>query len=95
MNEKIQPRHLHRLAVVYIRQSSPGQVRNNRESALRQRGLTKRAEELGWPPERILVLQEEQGRSGSFTCGRHAYRKLAEEVVEVSWTPKTGRWVKV
>lgn len=96
MNEKIQPRHLHRLAVVYIRQSSPGQVRNNRESALRQGALTKRAEELGWPPERILVLQEEQGRSGSSTCGRHAYRQLAEEVVEdrvgMILAVEVGRW---
>lgn len=82
MNDKIQPHHRQRLAIVNVRQSSPGQVRNNRESALRQRALQKRAEELGWPPERILVLDEDQGKSASSTSGRAAYRKLAEAVVE-------------
>jgi hypothetical protein len=47
MSEKIQPEHLGRLAVVYVRQSSPGQVKNNRESYRVQTGLTRRAQALG------------------------------------------------
>lgn len=82
MNEKIRPRHLQRQAVVYVRQSSPTQVRNNRESPVRQCALQKRAQELGWPAEQILVLQEEQAKSASSTSGRQAYRQLAEAVVE-------------
>jgi DNA invertase Pin-like site-specific DNA recombinase len=96
MNEKIQPRHFQRLAVVYVRQSSPTQVRNNRESPIRQRALQKRARELGWPADQILVLQEEQAKSASSTCGRHAYRQLAEAVVEdrvgIILAVEVGRW---
>jgi len=82
MNELIQSRHLQRLAVVYVRQSGGKQIRNNPESALRQRALRKRAEELGWPAERILLLDEDQGKTASSTRRRLAYRQLAEHVIK-------------
>ena len=82
MKELIEPRHLQRLAVVYVRQSSDKQILNNPESARRQRALQTRAAELGWPAERILLLQEERGESGSSTCRRHAYRQLSELVIQ-------------
>ena len=82
MSEKLQLHHLQRLAVVYVRQSSPAQLRNNRESPRRQRALKERARELGWPEERILVLEEDRARTGSSTHGREAYHELAEKVVE-------------
>ena len=47
---KITARHLERLAVVYVRQSTPGQVLGNRESTARQYGLAERAVEMGWEP---------------------------------------------
>ena len=72
MKELIEPRHLQRLAIVYVRQSSDKQILNNPESPLRQRALQTRAAELGWPSERILLLQEERGESASSTCRRHA-----------------------
>jgi DNA invertase Pin-like site-specific DNA recombinase len=81
MNDKIQAHHLQRVAAVYVRQSSPAQVRNNQESRRRQRALKERAHELGWPEERILVLEEEQARTASSRRGRQAYRELAEKVV--------------
>jgi DNA invertase Pin-like site-specific DNA recombinase len=71
--------HLQRLAAVYVRQSGRAQIRNNRESPRRQRGLRERARELGWPDERILVLEGGRAKSGSSTYGRRAYRELAEK----------------
>ena len=46
---KIQDRHLDRLAIVYVRQSSPQQVLENRESRERQYALAQFAQRLGWP----------------------------------------------
>ena len=57
---KIQPWHLDRLAVVYVRQSTAQQVAENKESTDRQYGLVNRAIELGWPPDRILVFDDDQ-----------------------------------
>ena len=51
---KIQDRHWERLAIVYIRQSSPHQVLENRESRKRQYALAKLAEQFGWPADRVL-----------------------------------------
>lgn len=48
-SQKIKPRHLDRLAIVYVRQSSPQQVRENRESRERQYSLREHAGHLGWP----------------------------------------------
>ena len=64
MNAKIQALHLSRLAVVYKRQSNPMQARDHLESPLRQLALAKHAEELGWPPSQVLVL-DERPRSAS------------------------------
>jgi len=98
MNEKIQAHHLQRLAAVYVRQSGPAQVRNNRESPRRQRALKERARQLGWPEERILILEEGQAKSGSSTHGREAYHELAEKViggqVGVILAVEVSRWAR-
>ena len=52
---KIRPTHHDRQAVVYLRQSSPQQVRHHRESAINQRALTDRLRDLGWPPHRVDI----------------------------------------
>src|SRR6201997_2287992 len=61
MNEraKITASHLARYAVVYLRQSSAAQVEHNRESTERQYALASKARELGWPTERIVVIDED------------------------------------
>ena len=58
MNEraKITANHLSRQAIVYLRQSSAAQVENNRESTDRQYALAAKARELGWPADRIVVI---------------------------------------
>ena len=77
---KIQPRHLDRLAIVYVRQSTAQQVATNRESADRQYGLARRAADLGWPEDRIIVIDDDQGRSGSSAEGRLGFQRLLAEV---------------
>jgi len=60
---KITNNHVQRQAFVYVRQSTPGQVRDNLESQRRQYGLAERARALGW--EQIKVIDDDLGRSGS------------------------------
>ena len=60
---KITPEHLSRGAIVYIRQSTPGQVANNLESKRRQYGLADRARQVGW--REVTVIDDDQGHSGS------------------------------
>jgi hypothetical protein len=79
-SSRIQPWHLDRLAIVYIRQSTPQQIAANRESTDRQYALVNRAIELGWPPERILVIDEDQGKSGASADNRFGFQRLLAEV---------------
>ena len=67
---KIQPTHCDRLAYVYVRQSTPWQVLENRESTERQYQLQSRAIALGWSSSRVEVIDEDQGRSGSAATHR-------------------------
>src|SRR3954464_10387328 len=79
-SSKIQPWHLDRLAVVYVRQSTAQQVAQNRESADRQYALAHRAAELGWPADRVLVIDDDQGQSGATSEGRLGFQRLLAEV---------------
>ena len=79
-SSKIQARHLERLAIVYIRQSTLRQVHENRESTDIQYALVNRAHSLGWHPERVLVIDEDQGKSGQTAEGRLGFQKLLAEV---------------
>jgi DNA invertase Pin-like site-specific DNA recombinase len=77
---KIQPDHLARDAVIYVRQSSLMQVRDNTTSTLRQYDLVQRALSLGWPRERIYVIDQDQAHSGSSSTGRDGFQSLVAEV---------------
>lgn len=77
---KITERHLQRRAVVYVRQSSPGQVERNTESTARQYALRERAVALGWPSGSVTVVDEDNGRSGSSTHGRAGFKELVADV---------------
>jgi len=77
---KVLPTHVQRQGIVYLRQSSPKQVLQNRESAVNQRALTGRLLELGWPKSQILVIDEDQGLSGKHASGREGFQKLAADV---------------
>src|SRR5215469_10578955 len=82
MNErgKITASHLARHAVVYLRQSSAAQVEHNRESTERQYALASKARELGWPAERIVIIDEDWGLSGGGTATRSGFARLTAEV---------------
>ena len=77
---KITPAHRERLAYVYVRQSSAAQVRVNTESLERQYELTGRATELGWDPTRIVVVDEDLGRSGAESTAREGFKALVAAV---------------
>jgi DNA invertase Pin-like site-specific DNA recombinase len=77
---KIQSEHLEKLAIVYVRQSSPQQVLENRESTARQYALAQYAEFLGWPSERVLVIDEDQGQSGKTAENRLGFQRVLAEV---------------
>ena len=77
---KILAAHLARRAYVYVRQSSPGQVLSHPESARRQRELVKLAASLGWATSRIMVLDEDQGKSGQSSAGREAFKRILGDV---------------
>jgi DNA invertase Pin-like site-specific DNA recombinase len=77
---KIQPYHLTRQAMVYVRQSRPQQVIEHVESRARQYALVERALALGWPAERIVVIDEDQGQSGQSMVTRFGFQRLLAEV---------------
>jgi DNA invertase Pin-like site-specific DNA recombinase len=77
---KIQARHEERLAVVYVRQSTPQQVLEHRESAALQYDLRRRAIEMGWPAERVLIIDDDQGHSARTAEGRPGFQRLLAEV---------------
>lgn len=77
---KIHPSHLERWAIVYVRQSSPQQIHRHKESAQVQANLQLRAQHLGWPVERIRILEGDQGRSGTTTVGRDDFAWLLAEI---------------
>lgn len=77
---KIQPCHRERLAVVYIRQSTPQQVLEHRESAALQYALRERAVAWGWSESRIIILDTDLGHSGQSAQGREGFQRLLAEV---------------
>ncbi len=78
MNPKITPEHLTRRAIVYVRQSSPGQVIHNQESQRRQYGLAEHARQLGF--QQVEIIDEDLGRSGSGQMERPGFQHLVTEV---------------
>jgi DNA invertase Pin-like site-specific DNA recombinase len=77
---KLRNEHLTRPALVYVRQSTLIQVRDNTASAARQYQLAKRAQALGWPEHLVVVIDQDQGRSGASRAGRDGFEYLIAEV---------------
>jgi len=82
MNEslKVQPHHLERGAYLYVRQSSMRQVIENIESTKRQYALRGRATALGWPDDKIIVIDCDQGESGASAAWRQGFQRLVTDV---------------
>ncbi len=77
---KIQRHHLDKLAVVYVRQSTPRQVLEHRESTDIQYKLASRAVALGWPQDRVLVIDDDLGQSGTTAENRVGFQRLLAEI---------------
>ena len=77
---KITNAHLAKLAYVYVRQSPLSQVIRHAESTSLQYELVERAAQLGWPEDRIKVIDEDLGKSGTSTDLRQGFQHLTAEI---------------
>ena len=76
----ILPHHLGRTAMVYVRQSTPKQLVVHQESTRRQYQLAERAATLGWPQPRIVVVDEDLGRSGTSSETPLGFQRLVSAI---------------
>src|SRR5215210_6876937 len=79
-SELIQPTHLARKAIVYIRQSTPAQVVSNQESLRLQYALMQRARDLGWREADVDVIDADLGLSGASAVQRQGFKELTARV---------------
>ena len=77
---KVTAGHLERAAYLYVRQSSLHQVIENTESTERQYALRRRAVALGWPEDKIVVIDHDQGQSGASASDRAGFQRLVADV---------------
>ena len=77
---KLRNEHLIRPALIYVRQSTFIQVRDNTASTARQYDLVQRAQDLGWPASLVRVIDQDQGRSGASYSVRDGFESLMAEV---------------
>jgi hypothetical protein len=79
-SSKIEGRHLDRLAIVYVRQSTLRQVMEHLESRERQYDLASHAMALGWSADRVVTIDEDQGRTATTSDRRTGFQRLLAEV---------------
>jgi DNA invertase Pin-like site-specific DNA recombinase len=79
-HQKVKAAHLKRNAYLYIRQSTLRQVFENSESTKRQYALRQKAVALGWPEDRIIVIDSDLGQSGASAADREGFQRLVTEV---------------
>jgi DNA invertase Pin-like site-specific DNA recombinase len=79
-HQKVTTAHLSRLAYLYVRQSTLRQVLENTESTHRQYALQGRAVALGWPLDRVVVIDSDLGQSGASAADREGFQRLVTEV---------------
>ena len=80
IHQKVSASHLRRDAYLYVRQSTVRQVFENTESTRRQYALRERAVALGWPIERVNVIDVDLGKSGASSADREGFQRLVSEV---------------
>ena len=79
-SNKIADHHQQRLALIYVRQSDPQQVRRHRESTDLQYQLVELAKQLGWGQDRVEVIDDDLGVTGKHVEGRLGFQRLMTEV---------------
>jgi DNA invertase Pin-like site-specific DNA recombinase len=80
VSQNVTASHLKRDAYLYVRQSTVRQVFENTESTQRQYGLRQRAIALGWPPDRVIVIDTDLGQSGASAADRTGFQRLVADV---------------
>jgi len=80
MNSKIAEHHRSKPAYIYLRQSTPGQVRHHQESTERQYALREMAMELGWSESLIRTLDRDLGKTGTDMTRREDFKTLVADV---------------
>jgi len=98
---KIRPEHLALAAIVYVRQSTRGQVLEHTESTRLQYGLAERAVALGWARSQVIVIDDDLGVSAAVPDSRKGFARLVTEVtmgragivlgIEMSRLARTGK----
>ncbi len=78
--QRVSTAHRAKLAYIYVRQSTAVQVRQHQESTELQYRLVDRAAGLGWPRERIAVIDDDLGKSGASSVERHGFQRLIAEI---------------
>src|SRR6266436_97010 len=78
--DRVTTAHRAKLAYIYVRQSSAGQVRQHQESTELQYRLVDRAILFGWPRERIEVIDDDLGKSGATSDERYGFQRLIAEI---------------
>jgi DNA invertase Pin-like site-specific DNA recombinase len=79
-DSKVTATHLQRAAYLYIRQSTLRQVLENTESTQRQYNLRRQAVALGWPEDRIVVIDHDQAQSAASAADREGFQRLVADV---------------
>src|SRR5450432_4060941 len=79
-HQKVKASHLKRSAYLYVRQSTLRQVLENTESTQRQYALRQQAVALGWPVDRVIVIDTDLGQSGASAADREGFQRLVTEV---------------
>jgi DNA invertase Pin-like site-specific DNA recombinase len=79
-HQKVKASHLQRSAYLYVRQSTLRQVLENTESTQRQYALRQQAVALGWPLDRVIVIDTDLGQSGASAADRQGFQRLVTEV---------------
>src|SRR4051812_22433092 len=75
-SDAVQPVHLRRLALVYVRQSSPHQTLANQESLRLQYDLQQHAYAAGWESDQVRVIDTDLGQTGRTAHGRRGFQEL-------------------
>jgi DNA invertase Pin-like site-specific DNA recombinase len=87
---KISSSHLDRAAIIYLRQSSMAQVRDNTESTRSQYALADTAAALGWARADIEVIDTDLGVSGKWGVARAGFTELVTRVCSGEVGPSSG-----
>jgi DNA invertase Pin-like site-specific DNA recombinase len=80
MNLKIAEHHRSKPAYIYLRQSTPAQVRHHQQSTERQYKLREKALELGWSEDKIRTLDRDLGISATQMTRREDFKTLVADV---------------